>query len=146
MKKLKNIIVWRKLPDILFVKVSGLYDIPYSSYPSKCSTQINRAHYGNTMLVPKQMGTNMAAGINENIWSSLLLEKAVRSLSWTSKHSHEHFLQNLKTTGWGIFLKHTWQTSGGHLDVVWCEILKFKMVYLKDGGCYWAKNLQQDIY
>ena len=38
------------------------------------------------------------------------------------------------------------QPSGGHLDVVWREISKFKMVYLKDGGCYRAKNLQQDIY
>ena len=62
MKKLKNIMGCRKLPDILFVQVSGLYGIPYSSYPSKCSTQIYRALYGNAMLVPMQLGTNMAAG------------------------------------------------------------------------------------
>ena len=35
MKKLKNIIGCGKLPDILFVQVSGLYGIPYSSYPPK---------------------------------------------------------------------------------------------------------------
>ena len=61
-KKLKNIIGCRKLPDILFIQVSGLYGILYSSYPSKCSTQIYRALYGNAMLVPMQLGTNMAAG------------------------------------------------------------------------------------
>ena len=52
----------------------------------------------------------------------------------------------LKITGWGMFFKHTWQPSGGHLDVVWRETLKFKMQYLEEGGCYRAKNLQQDIY
>ena len=31
---------FRKLPDILFVQVSGLYGIPYSSCPSKSSTQM----------------------------------------------------------------------------------------------------------
>ena len=68
MKKLKNIIGCRKLPDILFVQVSSLYGTPYSSYPLKCSTQIYRAQYGNAMLVPMQMGTNMAAG---NQWKHL---------------------------------------------------------------------------
>jgi hypothetical protein len=54
----------RELPDILFDQVSGLYGIPYSSHTSKCSTQINRAQYGNVTLVPVQMGTNMASGIH----------------------------------------------------------------------------------
>ena len=57
-EKLKNIIGCRKLPDIMFVQVSGLYGIPYSSHPSKCSTQIYKAQqHGNALLVPMQMGT-----------------------------------------------------------------------------------------
>ncbi len=31
-------------------------------------------------------------------------------------------------------------------DLVWRETPKFKMLYLKDGGCYRAKNIQQDMY
>ena len=38
-----------------------------------------------------------------------------------------------------FFFKHT------YVIALWREILKFKMVYLKDGGCYRVKNLQQDI-
>ena len=68
--------------------------------------------------------------------------------------SHEEVNIHIKTSAVQIvknlrmrhFFKHTCQPSGGHLDVVLREITKFKMVYLKDGGCYRAKNLQQDIY
>ena len=52
----------KKLLDILLVQVPGLYGIPYSSYPSKCSTQIYRAQYENAMLVPMPMGTNIVVG------------------------------------------------------------------------------------
>ena len=73
-------------------------------------------------------------------------------------HSHEqvsiHINTSHKTSTVQIVknrrIKHYFEAyvtaSGGHLDVVWREIPKFKMVYLKDGGCYRAKNLQQDIY
>ena len=37
-------------------------------------------------------------------------------------------------------------TFMGDTDVVWRETQKFKMLYLKDGECYRAKDLQQDIY
>ena len=33
----------------------------FARYSEKCSTQIYRALYGDAMLVPMQMGTNMAA-------------------------------------------------------------------------------------
>ena len=33
----------------------------FARYSEKCSTQIYRALYGAAMLVPRQMGTNMAA-------------------------------------------------------------------------------------
>ena len=33
-------------------QVSGLYGTPFLSYLPKRSTQIYRAHYGDTMLVP----------------------------------------------------------------------------------------------
>jgi len=33
----------------------------FARYSEKCSTQIYRALYGDDMLVPMQMGTNMAA-------------------------------------------------------------------------------------
>ena len=33
----------------------------FARYSEKCSTQIYRALYGAAMLVPMQMGTNMAA-------------------------------------------------------------------------------------
>ena len=75
-----------------------------------------------------------------------------------SDHSHEqvniHINTSRKTSTVPIDKNHRMRhfvsirdsLSGGHLDVVWRESLKFIMVYLKDGGCYGAKSLQQDIY
>ena len=37
-----------------------LRDNLFARYLEKCSTQIYRAYYGDAMLVPTQMGTNMA--------------------------------------------------------------------------------------
>ena len=37
-------------------------NIPYTRYPKKCFTQIYRDLYGDAMLVPTWMGTNMADG------------------------------------------------------------------------------------
>ena len=41
---------------------SGQKNIPYTRYPKKCFTQIYRDLYGDAMLVPIRMGTNMADG------------------------------------------------------------------------------------
>ena len=41
---------------------SGQKNIPYTRYTKKCFTQIYRDLYGNAMLVPTWMGTNMADG------------------------------------------------------------------------------------
>ena len=41
---------------------SGQKNISYTRYPKKCFTQICRDLYGDAMLVPIRMGTNMADG------------------------------------------------------------------------------------
>ena len=41
---------------------SGQKNIPYTRYPKTCFTQIYRDLYGDAMLVPTWMGTNMADG------------------------------------------------------------------------------------
>ena len=41
---------------------SGQKNIPYTRYPKKCFTQIYRDLYGDAMLVPTWMVTNMADG------------------------------------------------------------------------------------
>ena len=41
---------------------SGQRNIWYTRYPQKCFTQIYRHLYGDAMLVPTWMGTNMADG------------------------------------------------------------------------------------
>ena len=41
---------------------SGHKNIPYTRYPKKCFTQIYRDLYGDAMLVPTWMGSNMADG------------------------------------------------------------------------------------
>ena len=41
---------------------SGQKNIPYTRYPKKCFTQIYRDLYGDAMLVPTWMSTNMADG------------------------------------------------------------------------------------
>ena len=43
-------------------KVVFLQNIPYTRYPRKYFTQIYRDLYGDAMLVPTWMGTNMADG------------------------------------------------------------------------------------
>ena len=44
------------------LQVVFLQNIPYTRYPKKYFTQIYRDLYGDTMLVPTWMGTNMADG------------------------------------------------------------------------------------
>ena len=41
---------------------SGQRNISYTRYPKKCFTQIYRDLYGDAMLVPTWMGSNMADG------------------------------------------------------------------------------------
>ena len=41
---------------------SGQRNISYTRYSKKCFTQIYRTFYGDAMLVPIRMGTNMADG------------------------------------------------------------------------------------
>ena len=41
---------------------SGQKNIPYTRYPKKCFTQIYRDLYGDAMLVPTWIATNMADG------------------------------------------------------------------------------------
>ena len=41
---------------------SGQRNISYTRYPKKCFIQIYRDLYGDAMLVPTWMGTNMADG------------------------------------------------------------------------------------
>jgi len=42
-------------------KILNLCGNSFARYSEECSTQIYRALYGDAMLVPMQMGTNMAA-------------------------------------------------------------------------------------
>ena len=62
--KIKNITGCRKLLYKLLVQVSGLYVIPYSSYPLKCFTQIQRAQYG--IVVGAQL-----LGLQHGGWKSM---------------------------------------------------------------------------
>ena len=48
----------------------------HSRYSQKCVTQIYRALYGDAMLVPIQMGTNMAAGNEQKHLSLSFAAKA----------------------------------------------------------------------
>ena len=58
-------------------KESGLCYFSFARYSQKCVTQIYRALYGDAMLVPNWMGTNMATGKQQvrNICDSVLLQK-----------------------------------------------------------------------
>ena len=44
------------------IQVRGIFRIYYTRYPKKCFTQIYRDLYGDAMLVPTWMSTNMADG------------------------------------------------------------------------------------
>ena len=60
-------------------------------------------------------------------------------------HEQENIYENTshKTSAFQIVKNHRVRHF---LSIMWRETLKFKMLYLKDGGCYGAKNLQRDIY
>ena len=53
---------------------SGQKNIPYTTYPKKCFTQIYRDLYGDAMLVPTWMGTNIADGNLQNICYRVLVQ------------------------------------------------------------------------
>ena len=56
-------------------KNSGQKNIPCTRYSKKCFTQIYKDLYGDAMLVPTQVGTNMADGTNKNICYRVLVQK-----------------------------------------------------------------------
>ena len=58
----KNFNCYKRLIDRQHLQVSGLCGTPFFGYLLKHSTQIYRAQYGDTMLVPTLRDTNMAAG------------------------------------------------------------------------------------
>ena len=60
--KVRNLGNYRRYIYKDFRQDSGHKNIPYTRYPKKCFTQIYRDLYGDAMLVPTWMGTNMADG------------------------------------------------------------------------------------
>ena len=62
MKEADNYKCYKRLVNKQHLKVSGLNDIPLLNYLTKRFTQICRAQYGDAILVPICMDTNMAAG------------------------------------------------------------------------------------
>ena len=63
---------------------SGQRNISYTRYPKKCFTQIYRDLYGDAMLVPTWMGTNMADG---NQQKHLLLSFDKKACIYSSRNS-----------------------------------------------------------
>ena len=55
---------------------SGQCDFSYAEHSKKLFTQINRAFYGDAMLVPIRMGTNMAAGNKQKLLSLSFVMKS----------------------------------------------------------------------
>ncbi len=86
--------------------------------------------------------------INENIWRNVLLQNAVRSPTYISKHSHKHLSRNLncsdclkKNRLMRHFLRKRDSLLAAIFDLVWREPPNFKLLYLTDGECYRAKKL-----
>ena len=90
MKDAKNFKCYKRLITRQLLQISGLCGTPLFSYLPKRFTQIYRAQYGDAMLVPLWLGTNMAAG---NQWKHLELtfaKKAIALLSWACMHTLKH--------------------------------------------------------
>ena len=94
----------------------------------------------------------MAAGINESRihfcykkWLVHPHEQVNIHINTSRKASTVQIVRNHRMTHF-LSVRDSLLAPGGHLDVVWRETPKFKMLYLKDGGCYRAKNLQQRKY
>ena len=67
------------------IQVRGIFRI--RDIPKKCFHNINRDLYGDTMLVPIQMGTNMADGNQEKHYCyRVLLQKGEFILRGTHKN------------------------------------------------------------
>jgi len=79
LKELKNLNCYRRLINNQLLRVSGLGDIPYSSYPSQSFTEIYRAQYRNAIFVSRGGAQIWRLEINENIWNLLLLFKVISS-------------------------------------------------------------------
>ena len=73
--------------NISISTVAGLNDIPLLSYWPKHLTQIYKAQYGDAMLVPIRMGTNMAAG---NQRKHLALTSSIKAISLFYELVHKH--------------------------------------------------------
>ena len=63
----------------------GQYNFSYAIYPEKRFTQIYRALYGDAVLVPIRMGTNMAAENQQKKLSLSFTRKACIHLCRKSK-------------------------------------------------------------
>ena len=68
-------------------KDSGQKNIPYTRYPRKCFTQIYRDLYGDAMLVPTWIGTNME---DEN-QQKHLLPSLVQNREFIPRGTHKHW-------------------------------------------------------
>ena len=79
------------------VKVSGMCNIPNSSYSAKGITENYSVCYGDAMLEPVWGFQHITwrPETSGNIWSLLWLSQNVNSLCWTWKHSHRHFSQDI---------------------------------------------------
>ena len=73
---------------------SGQRNISYTRYPKKCFTQIYRDLYGDAMLVPTWMGTNMADGNQQKHLLPSLLQKR----EFISRGTHKHLSNTFSNT------------------------------------------------
>lgn len=130
-KKKRNKIRFRIAQEIdchvyqIIYHCESLYCIPYSSYPSKCSTQIYRAQYENAIFVSPGGDKYGGRKLKKNIWNLLLqLKPLVQHHEKENIHIntfHNKFtVQTAKITAWVIFFYQTWKPSFGHLNVVCC--------------------------
>ena len=69
------------------LQVVFLQNIPYTRYPKKYFTQIYRDLYGDAMLVPTWMGTNMADG---NQQKHLLPSIGTKEYIYSSRNSYSY--------------------------------------------------------
>ena len=63
----------RRLKNKQFRQVSDLCGAPFASCLSKCSTQINKAQYGDDIFVFYRGAQIWRLHITENIWNSIML-------------------------------------------------------------------------
>ena len=137
------------------LQVSSLCGTPFLTYLLKHSPQIYRAQYTDAIVVSFPGTLTRQLEINDNIWNSLLLWERLlfpcelvyihlntSPCTWTVQTAKDHkkktFFQTRQLCHGAILMSDTLPT--------WRQFRKFKMLYIKQKGWYWAGNLWKIYY